>query len=468
MSEHKNTKIWRIWLSLALLLITYFAYALFTSEDKSLFMPGELAGGHYQIGIACESCHGESFSDRDAMQENCDSCHGDQRKKPFDSHPKAKFTDPRNADRLENINALYCVSCHVEHKPELASKAGVTQPGDFCIHCHKDIAKDRPSHKGMEFNTCASAGCHNYHNNRSLYTDFLIKHMDKPDLLEKRTVPEKEFASVLDEIMSYPRDRYPVKNLGLKEIDTPIKEQFKTTDKIRHDWLNTAHAKAGANCTACHTASGEDEEPVWIDKPDHTACAQCHDVEVKHFMQGKHGMRLKQGLSPMTADMARLPMKAIAVGKQLECNSCHAAHRYELKSASVDACLDCHNDKHSLAYKDSPHYQLWLKEQSGELPEGSGVSCATCHMPRVAVDVNDWLRRTVVQHNQNATLVPNEKMIRPACNHCHGLPFTIDSLADEKLIENNFNGKPSVHIKSIDLAREDYLRHLEKTGGDAD
>ena len=147
MSEHKNTKIWRIWLSLALLLITYFAYALFTSEDKSLFMPGELAGGHYQIGIACESCHGESFSDRDAMQENCVSCHGDQRKKPFDSHPKAKFTDPRNADRLENINALYCVSCHVEHKPELASKAGVTQPGDFCIHCHKDIAKDRPSHK---------------------------------------------------------------------------------------------------------------------------------------------------------------------------------------------------------------------------------------------------------------------------------------------------------------------------------
>lgn len=100
------------------------------------------------------------------------------------------------------------------------------------------------------------------------------------------------------------------------------------------------------------------------------------------------------------------------------------------------------------------------------MPEGSGVSCATCHMPRVAVDVNDWLRRTVVQHNQNANLVPNEKMIRSSCLNCHGLPFAIDSLADQELINNNFRGKPQVHIESVDLARKDYLRHLDKTGGE--
>ena len=98
------------------------------------------------------------------------------------------------------------------------------------------------------------------------------------------------------------------------------------------------------------------------------------------------------------------------------------------------------------------------------MPEGSGVSCATCHMPRVALDVNDWLRRTVVQHNQNATLTPNEKMIRPACMNCHGLGFSINSLADEHLIQNNFSTKPAIHIESIDMARKDNLRHLEKTG----
>ena len=83
-------------------------------------------------------------------------------------------------------------------------------------------------------------------------------------------------------------------------------------------------------------------------------------------------------------------------------------------------------------------------------------------MPRVSIDVSDWLRRTVVQHNQNATLVPNEKMIRPACMSCHGLGFSIDSLADERLIQNNFNGKPSIHIKSIDMAEKDNIRHLQK------
>jgi hypothetical protein len=85
-------------------------------------------------------------------------------------------------------------------------------------------------------------------------------------------------------------------------------------------------------------------------------------------------------------------------------------------------------------------------------------------MPRVPVDVNDWLRRTVVMHNQNATLVPNEKMIRPACMHCHGLGFAIDSLADEALIRNNFNGKPARHIESIDMAERDHLRHMQETG----
>jgi len=442
--------------------MTYLAYTLTMSNDKSIFMPGELTSGHHQIGVACTVCHGESFTDKDVLQNACTECHGEQRKKPFDSHPGEKFTDPRNADRLENINALYCVTCHVEHKPELTDKTGLTQAKDFCVHCHQDIAKDRPSHKGMEFESCASAGCHNYHNNRSLYTDFLVKHMDEDDILETTLVPEKELASVLEEITTYPHDNFPVTPLTLKNIDAPPKVLFKTSDDIKQDWLSTSHAKIGANCSSCHiTESKDNEGSEWKNKPDHKSCIKCHDTEVNHFMQGKHGMRLKQGLTAMTTDDSRLPMKSGIKHKQIGCNSCHQAHRYELNTASIDSCLSCHNDKHSLAYKESSHYALWQKEQSGELPNGSGVSCATCHMPRIAVDVSDWLRRTVVQHNQNANLVPNEKMIRSTCMNCHGLGFSIDALADESLINNNFNGTPKRHIESIDMARKDNERHLK-------
>ena len=46
-------------------------------------------------------------------------------------------------------------------------------------------------------------------------------------------------------------------------------------------------------------------------------------------------------------------------------------------------------------------------------------------------------RKRIVQHNQNETLRPNEKMIRTVCLNCHGTSFSIDSLADDELIEKD-------------------------------
>jgi hypothetical protein len=43
-------------------------------------------------------------------------------------------------------------------------------------------------------------------------------------------------------------------------------------------------------------------------------------------------------------------------------------------------------------------------------------------------------------------------MIRDVCLSCHGLAFSIDALADRLLIESNFQGRPSRHIESIDMA----------------
>jgi hypothetical protein len=82
-------------------------------------------------------------------------------------------------------------------------------------------------------------------------------------------------------------------------------------------------------------------------------------------------------------------------------------------------------------------------------------------MPRIDFDVNDWMSRIMVEHNQNATLSPNEKMIRPTCLHCHGLGFTLDALADDALIASNFKGRPSVHVESMALAEAD-LRRAEQ------
>jgi hypothetical protein len=44
-------------------------------------------------------------------------------------------------------------------------------------------------------------------------------------------------------------------------------------------------------------------------------------------------------------------------------------------------------------------------------------------------------------------------MVRSVCTNCHGLQFTLDALADRKLIDKNFTGLSSVHIDSIEWAQ---------------
>jgi hypothetical protein len=94
---------------------------------------------------------------------------------------------------------------------------------------------------------------------------------------------------------------------------------------------------------------------------------------------------------------------------------------------------------------------LWQQEQDGTGAAGTGVSCATCHLPRIR-SREDGGDIVFVQHNQNANLRPNEKMIRTVCLDCHGLRFSIDALADPKLVATNFTGRPARHVASVEMA----------------
>jgi formate-dependent nitrite reductase cytochrome c552 subunit len=199
-----------------------------------------------------------------------------------------------------------------------------------------------------------------------------------------------------------------------------------------------------------------------VKRPDHRVCAACHEPETRGFLAGKHGMRLAEGLAPMTPARARQPMHAKARAVELTCTSCHGAHRFDTKKAAVEACTGCHRDEHTAAYERSPHFALWKKELAGELPPGSGVSCASCHLPREEFRAPGMdAKRVLVQHNQNDNLRPSEKMIRPVCMSCHGLGYSIDALADSTLIQENFLGRPRVHVRSLDMVAE-RLKELEE------
>jgi len=175
----KKKALWGAWILMTMVLGAYFGKQLFSSDNKEVFLIGEATYGHYQIEMACETCHSSAFGGIEVIQDACTQCHADELEVAHDSHPKSKFTDPRNADRVEILDARYCVTCHTEHQKEQTHAMGVTLPDDYCYHCHQDIETDRPSHQNLAFDSCASAGCHNYHDNRALYEDFLIEHAKK-------------------------------------------------------------------------------------------------------------------------------------------------------------------------------------------------------------------------------------------------------------------------------------------------
>lgn len=430
---------WLIWGGTTLLLVFYLSDQLL-SDDKTLFLPGQTTSGHYQIELKCAACHGESFSDAEVMQKNCVGCHAEELKAVKDSHPKSKFTDPRNANRVKVLDARYCVTCHVEHKPEITLEMGLTQPQGYCIKCHEDVADDRPSHAGMEFTSCASAGCHNYHDNRALYEDYLVAHAREP---ETRQVTEMPVINVHEGYYQQHKDARP---LTSQEADAP--PGFLGDDKLKHDWSISSHASAGINCSGCHN---DGIAKPWIEKPTHAQCQACHKIEVKGFLEGKHGMRLKADLPPMRPELARITLNPDKAKKPLNCITCHSEHEFNARKAGMEACSGCHQDEHSRNYKHSAHYLLWREALGGQRPESQGVSCATCHMPAIAQTAG-FETAVATQHNQNANLRPNEKMIRSVCLNCHGLAFSIDALADPALVRANFSGKPARHIKSIDMA----------------
>jgi hypothetical protein len=400
-------------------------------EDQRVFLPGETSDGHYQIELVCTACHTSQFTSAADLQQACVGCHAAELARAEDSHPRSKFTDPRNADRVALLDARYCVTCHKEHVPDFTLAIGLTLQRDYCFLCHETVAEERPSHAGLPFDSCANAGCHNFHDNRALYEDFLIAHRDEPAHRPGGRVAPTSGAA-----------RRAGPPLAPADHDAPF--ALAADDANLSEWSRSAHAAQGVNCSSCHV---EDATGVWRDSVSHAVCAGCHADQGDGFLAGRHGMRLAQGLDPMRPGLARDAMHPQAADRELGCASCHRAHAFARTRAAVDACVECHDDAHTRGYDGTRHAQLFAAELRGELPAGSGVSCATCHLPRV-----ERAGAVTVQHDQNDNLRPNEKMIRTVCLDCHGLGFAIDALADPDLVARNFNGSPALSVPSIEWA----------------
>lgn len=393
----------------------YFAGSLLLPNDDGARLPGRHE--------ACERCHTPSG---EAPHAACLECHDASLATAEEPHPEGELEGPRHAARTASHDARACVLCHREHTAHRTHAGGVTFPLHLCGLCHQDIARRLPSHQGFTFDGCVRAGCHRFHDDPG-------KH-----LLELVARPAPTVAAVVRAAATKPaRVSRP---LRADEADAPAPAQ---TPAAVREWLSTSHAKAGVNCSACHdvrdAATGVVE---WRERPGNVSCGGCHGDQEQGFLHGRHGVRTSVGLSPLTPERARRSMKGGARGHALGCDACHSAHAYDTTRAALEACVGCHDDRHTRAYFATRHARAWDKEQSREAPAGTGVSCATCHLPRKTRRVRgvDELR---VEHDVSAPLRPRDKMARAVCLPCHELEFSIDALADDDLVARNFNGRPA-------------------------
>lgn len=169
----------------AILILTLWLGAAFALDNQTIFLPGETSNGHLLFEASCKSCH-EGF--KPVSNDTCNRCHEAEMAK--DIHGAKKFRDPRWAELRENIDVLTCTACHREHEHMFGR--GVNLPPDLCMACHQGVIEgELASHNDFEPDGCWTAGCHNFHDHRSISTGFLRKNLDQPWMLPKPKLPDR-------------------------------------------------------------------------------------------------------------------------------------------------------------------------------------------------------------------------------------------------------------------------------------
>ncbi|MEL6130313.1 MAG: cytochrome c3 family protein [Cyanobacteria bacterium J06627_3] len=179
---------------LAVVILLLWVSAAFALDRKEVFLPGETSEGHHIFEASCASCH-EGF--KPVSNETCTRCH--EAELADDVHGTKKFRDPRWAEYRERVDVLTCTACHNEHVHMFGR--GVNLQPDLCMACHEELTVTQlKSHEGFAADGCWTAGCHNYHDHRTISTGFLRQNMGEPAMLPVQALPDRVVTTSLDSV----------------------------------------------------------------------------------------------------------------------------------------------------------------------------------------------------------------------------------------------------------------------------
>jgi hypothetical protein len=360
----------------------------------------ELLGAH--SAVACESCHSEGTSLREAPTQ-CFDCHQDQDphgqalgKQCDNCHEPRSWKENRTFDHSEtdfplrgHHETLACASCHAGQKYSFEKTE--------CISCHRvqDV------HLGRYGESCDRCHSQRDWNSRAfehaVETGFRLTGAHK-DLACKAC----HFEDIAD-----------------RELETGCVSC--------HGGSDVHGGRHGKQCEDCHNTTDwggstfdHNKETGWPLRGGHEelACMQCHrgsleekletDCHVCHGPDDVHGSasladcslchtpRGWKGTAGFDHELTQFPlegMHAIA-----SCQACHESHQFHLAQG---ACVDCHeeDDPHESGLGQrceschSPNgWQLWSFDHEAETGFGlvdahSDLSCGSCHRGSRPADV---------------------------------------------------------------------------------
>ncbi len=215
-------------------------------------------------------------------------------------------------------------------------------------------------------------------------------------------------------------------------------------EKLQHD----VHWQKGVVCSDCHGGSSDTTKVNEAHARENgfrstraeiqTACAHCHEKEIKQLLEGRHSHAGKPN--------------GHGIAGALVCADCHGANIHELRpttdpasplylTGEVALCGKCHEKSHQ-TYVDSvhgrglfdaglaisatcsschnPHGPLPVSDPRSNL-HGKGVieTCGKCHLfiqQRLQASVHSWDGQDKKPQTAGAPLAAKE---RPVCTSCH-------------------------------------------------
>jgi cytochrome c553 len=269
--------------------------------------------------------------------------------------------------------------------------------------------------------------------------------------------------------------------------------------KLIDEWKLSKHAQQNIGCYECHKAEKDDwdafkcpESDIIVAKhPTPKDCAECHEQQVKEFMNSKHAI----GQMVMKAEGAEGPDRAVFEpliatkhgceqchnignywpdGSVGECDACHSKHQFSVAQARrPETCGECHigpDHPHIEIFMESKHGNIYASfsnkwdwnYKTGERVPFNAPTCATCHMSaappavksthnvseRLAWESQSPFSVRTSQYWGNKTWQEKREQMLAVCKQCHSRSFAEKYMliADLNMLQYNEIWKTMVDL----------------------